>query len=291
MSSWSGWETYATSKPWTLTAGDGSKTVYVQFRNGAGLDSASYSDSITLQFSSADTTPPTGSIVINGGTSTTNSASVTLTLSATDNSGVVAQMRFANLGESWTAWEPYATSKTWTLTSGTGTKTVLAQFKDGSGIESAPYGDTIQFDPSFEEKTFNVTVGASVYSVIMRSNSSVSDFSFNQVLKRIRFTTYGTYGTTCFCNTTIPAALMSGDFSLFMDDVQLATNTGYIQTYNGTHYTFSMSHAIGIHSVEIFGTNVVPEYPATAVFMILVMLASALAYKFGKRVKLEKHFK
>ncbi len=48
-SSWSSWEEYFTSKYWELTSGDGTKTVYVQFRNGAGLDSASISDTITLE--------------------------------------------------------------------------------------------------------------------------------------------------------------------------------------------------------------------------------------------------
>jgi hypothetical protein len=285
-SSWTNWEAYATSKSWTLTSSDGAKTVYVQFKNGAGLTSTSYQDSITLQSSSSDTTPPTGSITINGGAATTNSVSVTLTLSATDNSGTVAQMRFANMGESWTTWELYATSKIWTLPSGTGEKTVLAQFKDGSGIESAPYGDTITVEQYYEERTFNVTIGTNVYTVTTRGNSSTSDFSFNQVLKRIRFNTNGTSGTTCLCNITIPATLMSGNFSLFIDDTQLAPNAGYTQTYNGTHYTLSMNHAIGSHTAEIFATNVIPEFPPTAAPSLFLILASGLA--LGLRGKLER---
>ena len=200
-------------------------------------------------------------------------------------------MRFANMGESWTAWEPYTTIKAWTLPPGTGTKTVLAQFKDGSGIESAPYGDTILFDSSFEEKTFNVTVGSSTYAVTTRSNSSISDFSFNQALKRIRFSANATSGTTAFCNITIPAALLSGDFSLFTDDVQLVKDAGYNQAYNGTHYLFSINHAYGVHAVEIFGTNVIPEFPTTAVLMLSLMLASALASGFREKTKSEKHIK
>jgi hypothetical protein len=47
------WQVYSSSAPYTLPAGDGTKTVYVQFRNGAGATSATASDSIVL-----DTTPP-----------------------------------------------------------------------------------------------------------------------------------------------------------------------------------------------------------------------------------------
>ena len=41
------WEAYATSKAWTLDAGDGTKTVYVRFRDGAGNESATVTSSQT----------------------------------------------------------------------------------------------------------------------------------------------------------------------------------------------------------------------------------------------------
>jgi hypothetical protein len=41
------------------------------------------------------------------------------------------------------AWETYTTSKTWTLTSGSGTKTVYAKFRDAAGNASAAVSDTI----------------------------------------------------------------------------------------------------------------------------------------------------
>lgn len=42
---WSTWETYATTKAWTLSAGDGTKTVYAQFKDWAGNASGQISDS------------------------------------------------------------------------------------------------------------------------------------------------------------------------------------------------------------------------------------------------------
>ncbi|GAM11402.1 BNR/Asp-box repeat protein [Geobacter sp. OR-1] len=46
--SWSVPETYATSKSWTLTGGDGEKKVYVQYKNSLGSWSSSYVASIIL---------------------------------------------------------------------------------------------------------------------------------------------------------------------------------------------------------------------------------------------------
>jgi hypothetical protein len=92
-----------------------------------------------------DTVPPTGSVVINGDNTYTTSASVTLTLSASDANGV-SQMCFSNDGSTWTAWEAYSTSKSWIMSSGDGTKTVYVKFRDAAGNPSSAYSDNIILD-------------------------------------------------------------------------------------------------------------------------------------------------
>jgi parallel beta-helix repeat protein len=49
--SWTSWETYNASKAWSLTLGDGTKTVYCQFRDNAGLTSSVCTDNIVLDTS------------------------------------------------------------------------------------------------------------------------------------------------------------------------------------------------------------------------------------------------
>lgn len=135
------WETYATSKALTLSAGDGLKTVYVKFRDAAGNSSLPTFDTITL-----DTTMPDGSIIINSGDGYTQIDSVTLALSASDNLGV-ADMRVSE-DSSFTgvAWEAYATTKAFTLSVGDGTKTVYAEFRDDAGNVSGTVNDAITYD-------------------------------------------------------------------------------------------------------------------------------------------------
>ena len=83
-------------------------------------------------------------IQINGGASYTESPSVTLALSSPD---LAFYMRFSNDDVSWSEndWEPYSSSKAWTLTSGDGDKTVFVQFKDLFGVISGA-SDTIILD-------------------------------------------------------------------------------------------------------------------------------------------------
>ena len=73
-------------------------------------------------------TPPTGQVMINGGAGFSKAANVSLSLSASDASGI-AGMCISNTG-TCTSWEPYATSKAWSLGSANGPATVSVWFKD-----------------------------------------------------------------------------------------------------------------------------------------------------------------
>jgi hypothetical protein len=131
------WEDPSTTRAWNLLSEDGTKTVYAQFRDKSGLKSSVLFDTIIL-----DTTPPTGSIEINGGQAETTSTSVTLMPTADDANGV-ALVCFSNDNLTWSNWESLG-EKTWTLTSGLGEKTVYAQFKDNAGLNSSTCTDTIK---------------------------------------------------------------------------------------------------------------------------------------------------
>lgn len=105
--------------------------------------------SINIQGQAGDTTPPTGSIKINSDAAYSSTTAVTLTLSAQDagsGMGTGAQMQFSSNNSTWTAAESYAGSKSWTLNSGDGTKTVYVKFKDAAGNWSAAYSDSIILD-------------------------------------------------------------------------------------------------------------------------------------------------
>jgi LmbE family N-acetylglucosaminyl deacetylase len=125
-STWSDWEDYVAGRPgWSLPAGDGSKTVWAQYRDDAG-NVLQTTDTITL-----DNTAPSGSLAIAGGAQWTTSAAVSLDSSV---AGGAAQMRFSNDGSSWSAWDAYAATKTgWTLSGGDGLKTVHGQYRDAAG--------------------------------------------------------------------------------------------------------------------------------------------------------------
>ena len=97
-----------------------------------------------------DTQKPSGTIVINGGRASTGSRTVTLALSASDPDPAsgVSHMRFRNENTTtWSAWQAYATKKSWALSAGAGTKRVYVQYKDRANNASAAASDSIVYRP------------------------------------------------------------------------------------------------------------------------------------------------
>jgi RHS repeat-associated protein len=137
---WSEWLPYAAVyNYWQLTSGDGTKTVYAQYKNGAGL----ISEGVIYDTILLDTTAPTGSIAINNGDWVTTSTTGALTLSADDAGGSgVSEMNISN-GVTSTGWITYTTSYNCYLGSALGTKTISVQYKDAGGLTSSVYSDTI----------------------------------------------------------------------------------------------------------------------------------------------------
>ncbi|MCR4441902.1 MAG: hypothetical protein NUV48_07075 [Peptococcaceae bacterium] len=123
------WVTYSASVNWNITSGPGQKTVYAKVKDNAGNVGETQSATIFLV---DDVEGPQGTLLINNGDMTTDSTSVSLTLSVSDNFTQPSQiqMRFSNDGTSWSAWETFNASKSWTLSSGDGWKAVFCQLKD-----------------------------------------------------------------------------------------------------------------------------------------------------------------
>jgi hypothetical protein len=170
----------------------------------------------------ADTTPPTNtSVVIAAGVSTTASVAVTLTLAATD----ASQMMISNaLDFTGSTWETYATTKTWTLTSGAGSKTVYAKFKDTTGNMSIAVSDTINSTATTTVNPPNTPPSGSgcpalVAGDMVKVTGKPAIYAVNSAMKVLYFPsgdefkswrpTYGGYYSitqTCFDALSVPTS-------------------------------------------------------------------------------------
>ena len=132
-----------TSAPYVLSWNSTSASNATHMVSAAATDAAGNLSTAAPISVTVDNQAPSGSVVINGGSSLVNTTAVTLALSAADNSGTVALMRFSNDGISFSTPQAYATAAAWTLTAGDGAKTVYAEFSDPVGNWSAAFTGSI----------------------------------------------------------------------------------------------------------------------------------------------------
>ena len=202
----------------------------------------------TLTQIKLDKTPPTGQIQINDNAKHTNSQTVTLTLTATDATSGVNQIKLSNDATlDNQPWENPATTKTWTLTPTDGTKTIYYQIKDNAGLISPIYNTTIILDtpppipqktspiptptpspkptqtpttkptptPTLNPTTIQATINNTTTSLPINGNITASQITNATITTNqssgettISFTLTGETGTTGFSNITIPKSIL-----------------------------------------------------------------------------------
>lgn len=92
-----------------------------------------------------DSTPPTGTIDVANGQTYVQTTAVTITNNVNDNDTPLTEMRFSNDGSTWSSWEAFNSTKSWTLDTGDGSQTVHAQFRNVVSMTTT-LTDTIMLD-------------------------------------------------------------------------------------------------------------------------------------------------
>ena len=121
----------------------------VRGTNAAGLGDWSSTWSFTAKL----TAPKVLSFKIDAGSQYTNSTSVELTISARN----AVEMRFSSDGVMWGEWEPYTTSKSYTLSVGDGSKNVYIKVRDNVGDISQPSVSAIILDQMSPSTTHSLS--------------------------------------------------------------------------------------------------------------------------------------
>ncbi len=193
--------TYPTSTTWSCllsSLAEGENSISVKAEDAAGNQSGPATTNILL-----DAAAPSGTVTINSGAQYTNSVAVTLTLSATDNGSDLSQMQFSNDNINWSTPEVYATSKSWTLTTGEGIKTAYAKFKDVAGNWSAAVSDTIILDTASPviaitspENNSTSTVSPITVSGTVDDNTATVVIKVNDVVKATPVPVNGAYSAS-----------------------------------------------------------------------------------------------
>jgi len=131
------WKPYSTAPSFTLSAANGTKTVYFKVKNAAGVSARASASTILAQL------PVVTSFKINAGAATTTSPTGTVTLNNTATESPTNYMASEDPSFSGASWLPYSTAPKFALTNGEGTNTVYFQVENIYG-QSAVKSATIQ---------------------------------------------------------------------------------------------------------------------------------------------------
>jgi hypothetical protein len=119
---------------------------------------------------------------------------------------------------------------------------------------------------------FEVEWEGKTYPVGVLSNSTVSNFAFDQPKKQISFNVTGLADTVGFCNVTIPKELLDGEFTVWIGGEEITFTLLQNETHSFLYFTFIQ----GDYVVTIEGTTVIPEFLSFIPLTVLMLLMIAV---------------
>ena len=127
------------------------------------------------------------------------------------------------------------------------------------------------------------------YNVYVVSNSTVSEFSFDPEGTQIRFNVMGETGTAGFCRVTIPKELLYADeteWAVLVDGNPVTPSVNEDENSTYIYFTYNQS----TKTVEIIGTEAIPEFPSWAPLLItlVAVVAAVVVYRHSLRKQAQR---
>jgi parallel beta-helix repeat protein len=120
------------------------------------------------------------------------------------------------------------------------------------------------------------------YNVYVVSNSMVSEFIFDSEDAQVQFNVENETGTTGFCNVTIPKDLLNTEdsWTVLVDGASVTPTVNEDAT--STYLYFIYNHSA--KSVEIIGTEAIPEFPSWTPLLITLVAVVAVAVIYRRKL-------
>jgi hypothetical protein len=221
-----------------------------------------------------DTTAPAGTVRINDNAAATNTSSVTLTIGATDTGGVPS-MCVSNT-TTCTTFEPFATKKAWTLSSGDGVKTVRVTVRDAAGNQTllsddirldttAPVSGALRATAGNKQVTLTWAAatdsgsGVASYRLLMAASAAPSCSSGSLIYSgtALSYTHSGLQNGTLYgyrvCPVDAARSTGTGSTASARPAPEFAAPTGGVKVNDGAAYTTSSTVTLTMNAADTSG--------------------------------------
>ena len=108
--------------------------------------------------------------------------------------------------------------------------------------------------------------GGETFDIEIASNSNIGEVELREEAKMLSFTVEGETGTRGVTEVTVPKAMLSGKMMVLIDGQVVSSSSSdvILKSETNADVTFEINYSHSEHTVEITGTNVVPEFPIAA---------------------------
>ncbi|HMK32610.1 MAG TPA: MG2 domain-containing protein [Nitrosopumilaceae archaeon] len=182
----------------------------------------------------------------------------------------------------------YSTEFTLPASAENGTYTINAKIEVSDSVLSSLTLKTqgsLQSSTKFvvaNSNTFSIKSEGKNFDVTIASNSQVSNLQFNEQAKNLTFIVSGETGTKGVTDIIIPKSLLSGDMNVMIDGHMISQNDVIetADTQDGTTLEINYNHST--HTIEVTGTNAVPEFP-TSIMTMFVAISMFVIFVSSRR--------
>lgn len=129
---------------------------------------------------------------------------------------------------------------------------------------------------------YQVSAGGQDFDIVLTINATPGELDSSTLitLKKISYELEGIPGTIGMSNITIPNQMLGGSYTVTVDGGLPLYSASPVD--NGTHTSLYFTYFQSIHTVEITGTTVIPEF-SSAIILPLLFILTLIAASFARK--------
>ena len=124
------------------------------------------------------------------------------------------------------------------------------------------------------------------FDVKVATNSTVTNVEFNGDQKKVSVTVEGQSGTKGVSHISIPKSMVSGDLTVMIDGEIVANDKTVITAHTETETEVEVNYGHSVHTIDVIGTQAVPEFGTIAMMILAVSIISIIAVTARSKISL-----
>ncbi len=115
------------------------------------------------------------------------------------------------------------------------------------------------------------------FDVKIATNSTVNSVDFNGEQKKVSVTVEGQSGTKGVSHISIPKNMVSGEMQVMIDGQIVANDQVVVTKHTATETEVEVNYQHSVHTIDVIGTQAVPEFGTIAGLILAVAIISIIA--------------